>query len=81
MGGASKSSEHERQSGVHFTKNGAPKAVETIYTARQEVTNRSIGSVVTTSNSFIREMNKLSNEFAAKLCNEILPVVQTRTAN
>ena len=38
--------------------------------------NQSIGSVMTTSSGFIREMNKISNKFAAGLSEEILKNLQ-----
>jgi hypothetical protein len=43
-----------------------------MYEARQQITNQSIGSIMTTSSGFIREMNKISNRFGAALSEDIL---------
>jgi hypothetical protein len=43
-----------------------------VFEIRHEVANQSIGSIVTTSAGFIREMNKISNSFADVLSEEIL---------
>jgi len=52
-----------------------------VYEARQQITNQSIGSIMTTSSGFIREMNNISNRFAGALSEEILENLQKRLAD
>lgn len=54
---------------------------EYIYEARREATNQSIGSVMTTSSGFIRAMDKISNEFAAGLSEDILEKLRKKLGN
>jgi hypothetical protein len=42
------------------------------YDSRQQITNQSLGSVMTTSTGFIKEMNKVSNSFAERIASDIL---------
>lgn len=51
---------------------------EYVYEARNQATNQSIGSIMTTSSGFINEMNKISNEFAAALSENILGNLQKK---
>lgn len=44
---------------------------------RHEMTNQSVGSIMTTSSGFIAEMNKISNAFAAALSEKILAQLQS----
>ena len=55
---------------------GNPNQPRYVYEARHEITNQSLGSVMTTSSGFIREMNKISNAFAATLSEDILENMQ-----
>jgi hypothetical protein len=52
-----------------------------LYEARQQITNQSIGSIMTTSSGFIREMNKISNRFAGVLSEDILENLQKKLAD
>ncbi len=52
-----------------------------LYEARHQITNQSIGSIMTTSSGFIREMNKISNKFAGALSEEILENLQKKLAD
>ena len=47
-----------------------------VFEVRQEKTEQSIGSVMTTSSGFIKKMNKITNDFAASLSEEILGKLQ-----
>ena len=49
-----------------------------VYEARHQATNQPIGSIMTTSSGFIREMNKISNRFAGDLSEEILENLQKK---
>jgi hypothetical protein len=46
------------------------------YDARHQVTNQPLGSIMTTSSGFIKEMNTISNEFAGKLSEQLLSNLQ-----
>ena len=47
-----------------------------VYEAVGIVTNQPIGTVMSTSSGFIKEMNKISNSFAVTLSNDILDNVR-----
>jgi len=53
-------------------QSGAPNRLEYKYTAHHEVTKHSLGSMMSTSSDFIREMNDVSNKFAGALSEDIL---------
>jgi hypothetical protein len=57
---------------------GSTNRPEYVYEVRQQATNQSIGSIMTTSSNFIREMNKVSNRFAGVLAEEILENLQKK---
>ena len=52
-----------------------------VYEGRQEVTNQSIGSVMSTSSGFIAEMNRISNRFAGGLAAEMIGKIQKGLEN
>lgn len=54
---------------VYRVNSGKP---ENIFEIKKEVTKQSIGSVMSTSSGFIHSMNKISNDFAATVSEEIL---------
>ena len=60
---------------------GITNRLEAIYEARDEATKQSIGSVMTTSAGFIKEMNKISNRFAGALSEEVLRKLQEKPAD
>jgi hypothetical protein len=45
-----------------------PDQPESVFEARKELTNQSIGSVMSTSSGFISEMNRISNKFTPGRC-------------
>jgi hypothetical protein len=51
---------------------------EYVYEARNQATNQSIGSIMTPSSGFICAMNKISNEFAATLSEDVLENLQKK---
>jgi hypothetical protein len=53
-----------------------PDTPEYVYEARNAAAKQSIGTMMTTSGGFIKEMNKISNKFAATLSEEILEKLQ-----
>jgi len=55
-----------------------PDEPEFIYEARNQATNQSIGSMMTTSSGFIRNLNRIANEFAAALSEDILENLQKK---
>lgn len=57
---------------------GMTNQPEFVYDARHEATNQSIGSILTTSGGFIKKMDKISNEFAAALSEDILENLQKK---
>src|SRR5688572_26858911 len=57
---------------------GLTNKLDYIFEARDEATKQSIGSVMTTSAGFIKEMNKISNRFAGALSEEILKKLQEK---
>lgn len=50
------------------------------YEARHQATNQSLGSIMTTSSGFIRELNKISNRFAGALSGKLLENLQRELA-
>ena len=52
--------------------------LEFFYDAHREITNQSIGSVMTTSSGFIKKMDEISNQFAATLSEDILENLQKK---
>ena len=52
--------------------------LEYVYDAHGEITNQSIGSVMTTSSGFIKKMDEISNQFAATLSEDILENLQKK---
>jgi hypothetical protein len=57
---------------------GQTDVPEFVYEAHDQITNQPIGTMASTSSGFIKEMNKISNGFAANLSNEILESLQKR---
>jgi hypothetical protein len=57
---------------------GVTNQPEYLYEARQETTNQSIGSAMTTSSGFVKKMNEISNGFAAGLSEDILEHLQKK---
>lgn len=55
---------------------GKKGASESDFEAEYQATNQAIGSVFSTSSGFIRNMNKVSNKFAADLSTELLGTLQ-----
>ena len=51
---------------------------EFVFEVRQQATNQSIGSVLSTSSGFIKEMDKVSNKFAGALSEEVLKNLQEK---
>lgn len=51
---------------------------EFAFETQKKLSHQSIGTVMTTSSGFIAEMNRISNNFAESLSNEILEKIQTR---
>jgi len=51
---------------------------EFAFEAQKKLSHQSIGTVMTTSSGFIAEMNRISNDFAGSLCEEILEAVHKR---
>ena len=60
---------------------GITNKLDYTYEARDEATKQSIGSVMTTSAGFIKEMNKISNRFAGALSEGILKNLQEKTGD
>jgi hypothetical protein len=52
--------------------------LEYVYDAHREITNQSIGSVMTTSSGFVKKMDEISNQFAAGLSEDILENLQQK---
>jgi hypothetical protein len=52
-----------------------------VYQARHQITNQSVGSIMTTSSGVIRKMNKISNRFASILSEEILENLQKKVGD
>ena len=52
-----------------------------VYEARHQITNQSLGSIMTTSSGFILAMNKMSNRFAGALSEKILENLQKNLAD
>ncbi len=51
---------------------------EFVYEAQNQAAKQPIGSVMTTSSGFIHNMNKIANEFAAGLSEDILEKLQKK---
>ncbi|MFA6543465.1 MAG: hypothetical protein WCS99_03515 [Limisphaerales bacterium] len=49
-----------------------------VFETHHLATNKSIGSIMSTSGGFLKEMNKVSNEFAGELSEKILAALQAR---
>jgi|GEM_PF-1839671 len=49
-----------------------PDQAASVFEARKELTNQSIGSVMSTSSGFIAEMNRISNKFTESIVTEII---------
>lgn len=58
------------------TEVGKPDKPDFGYDAQYQINNQSIGSVLTTSRGFVRNMNKVSDNFAATLSGHILQTIQ-----
>ena len=52
--------------------------LEYVYDAHCEITNQSVGSVMTTSSGFIKKMDEISNQFAGALSEDILENLQKK---
>jgi hypothetical protein len=57
---------------------GSLDQLEYVYDAHREITNQSIGSVMTTSRGFVKKMDEISNQFAAGLSEDILENLQQK---
>lgn len=55
---------------------GGTSQPEYVYEAHCEIRNQSIGSPLSTSRHFVKEMDKISNNFAAKVADDILENLQ-----
>jgi hypothetical protein len=51
---------------------------EYVYDAHCEITNQSIGSVMTTSSGFMKKMDEISNQFAGTISEDILENLQKK---
>ena len=52
-----------------------------VFETRHQTNNQSLGSIMSTSSGFIKEMNRISNEFAASLSEEVLNSLHQKLSN
>lgn len=62
-------------------QSGKLNQLEYAYEAHHEIKNQSIGSVMSTSSGFIKEMDKISNAFAAVLSEDLLENLNKNLGN